>query len=336
MGLSEGDQQKLQKQVVFYFSDQNIMGDNFLLGQVKSNEKGWVPLTVLATFKAVQAITTDIPEIAAALGGNDFLELDEEKKQVRRTTPLPEKWEPIPRTLYAKGFPEDEPREAIAEFFSQFGTVYKVMKRYYGKGSDKKAKTSVYIEFSAVEELEKALNAKPEYKDVKLEVMTKQDHVKELKGGDKKRKREEGAGDEDAPAAKAQTVTLPEGTSMKFTEVGEIEWTKVKDAVKQTALPRFCVVQEGTACVMFSSKEDMEKVAAKHKETPLTFGEAEAKVTPKECVVLDGEEEKKFRETMETKINAAKASGKAKGGKGGKKGKGKKGGKGGKGKGKKN
>ena len=88
----------------------------------------------------------------------------------------------VPRTLYAKGFPEDEDRALIATFFAQYGTVYKVMKRHYGSNADgtKKSKPSVYVQFSTVEEMQKAIDASPEYKDVKLEMLTKEQHMSQV------------------------------------------------------------------------------------------------------------------------------------------------------------
>ena len=85
---------KLAKQIAYYFSDPNIMTDKFLLERVRSNEKGWVELAVFLTFNKVKSLTTDVAVLQDAVAGLEGLELDEEKKNVRRTAPLPEKWDP--------------------------------------------------------------------------------------------------------------------------------------------------------------------------------------------------------------------------------------------------
>ena len=58
------------------------------------------------------------------------------------------------------------------------------------------------------------------------------------KGKDKKRKREDNDDANERPA-KVPTA-LPLGACLKFTNVGDIEWVKVKDAVKGVSLPRYC------------------------------------------------------------------------------------------------
>eukprot|EP01064_Diplonema_japonicum_P032508 TRINITY_DN612_c0_g1_i4.p1 TRINITY_DN612_c0_g1~~TRINITY_DN612_c0_g1_i4.p1 ORF type:complete len:351 (+),score=148.61 TRINITY_DN612_c0_g1_i4:34-1086(+) len=350
MPITEEQVKGLQKQIGFYFSNSNIMEDKFLLGQVKSNEEGWVDLSVLCTFNNVKKITTDVAELAQALKGVEGLVVSEENTKVRRTECLPKEWNPLPRTIYAKGFPTDVSLDVLEEFFAKQGKVYKVNRRAYpGKDANgnRKYKESVHVEFSTEEEAKKAVEAGLEYNDVKLVVMFKEQHDKEnadrrkkpeAEAGDK-RKREEGDEEVEAKKPKQEPIVLPKDASVIFTKIGEGEqrWKVVKTAVAEVATARFCVAEEGTAKLMFNTAEEASKVVAKHAETPFKFDD----VTPESCALIAGEDEEKFREAMTTQIEQLrsmqdKQKGGKKGGKGKGKGKGRKGGKGGKGKGKKN
>ena len=94
MGISDEQKAALKTQIVYYFSNPNIMEDAFLLEKVKSTEKGWVGADVFATFNMVKTITADVDEIMAAVTGAEGLETDAEAKAIRRVEPLPESWEP--------------------------------------------------------------------------------------------------------------------------------------------------------------------------------------------------------------------------------------------------
>eukprot|EP00755_Sulcionema_specki_P000020 Sspe_Gene.25026::Locus_10007_Transcript_2_2_Confidence_0.667_Length_1443::g.25026::m.25026/K11090/LA, SSB; lupus La protein len=263
MAITDEQKSQLVRQFRFYFSNSNIMKDKFLLGKVKENPEGWVQLAVLCTFNRVKAITTDVAEVASALEGIEGLELNADKTSIRRKEPLPEKWTPDERTLYAKGVPEDEDIEVLEKFFSQYGKVLMVQKRRAPRAGDVKYKNSVHIEFETVEDMQKALAAKPVYKDVPLEVMTKEAHDAERgpkKGKPAKRERDEDEKEEgEAKKAKEEEekeepIVLPRGASILFTEVGTSDWKVIKGALKDTADVRFCVVQDDTAKVMFHSE----------------------------------------------------------------------------------
>ena len=50
-------------QVHYYFSPENLHRDDFLRSQMDPNE-GWVNIQLLATFRALQRLTTDVHLIA--------------------------------------------------------------------------------------------------------------------------------------------------------------------------------------------------------------------------------------------------------------------------------
>eukprot|EP01060_Flectonema_neradi_P013940 TRINITY_DN2065_c1_g1_i1.p1 TRINITY_DN2065_c1_g1~~TRINITY_DN2065_c1_g1_i1.p1 ORF type:complete len:337 (+),score=105.66 TRINITY_DN2065_c1_g1_i1:46-1056(+) len=334
MGVTDEQKAAMQKQICYYFSDSNIMGDKFLLGKVKDNAEGWVDLSVLATFNKIKQITAEVAEIAACLEGAAGLAVNEDKTKVRRTEPLPTEWNPTPRTIYVKGLPEEEELSVLHEFFGKFGKVNKVSKRSFRgklKEGQSRWKKSAYVEFSTEAEALKAIEEITCYKDgdEKLIVMSQEAHQKEVAQYEKPKEKRSREDDEDENGTKEAKVELPEMASVRFTEVGDAGFLVVKTELeKKVSRARFCVVADGVATVMLDSKEDADTIMAANAETPFVF----EGVTPKECIRLEGEQEVSFRTEMNAKVAELRAKTRTGGGggKGGKKG-GKKGRKGGKG-----
>ncbi|KAE8267219.1 hypothetical protein A4X09_0g5118 [Tilletia walkeri] len=69
-------------QLDFYFSPRNLEGDFFLRQRMDSN--GWVPIPVVAAFKKVRQITTDVNVIRDAMLYSYNLEVDMENWRVRK------------------------------------------------------------------------------------------------------------------------------------------------------------------------------------------------------------------------------------------------------------
>ncbi|VDN99951.1 unnamed protein product [Rodentolepis nana] len=81
---------KILKQIEFYFSDANILKDQFILKAVKSNKEGWVKLSIVAAFRRVQVLTSDEDLIRKVLQRSEQLEVSEDGTRIRRRNPLPE------------------------------------------------------------------------------------------------------------------------------------------------------------------------------------------------------------------------------------------------------
>uniref|UniRef100_A0A452HH37 HTH La-type RNA-binding domain-containing protein n=1 Tax=Gopherus agassizii TaxID=38772 RepID=A0A452HH37_9SAUR len=81
--------QKLVTQVEYYFSDENLEKDAFLLKHVRRNKMGYVSVKLLTSFKKVKHLTRDWRITAYALKYSDILELNEDSRKVRRNTPVP-------------------------------------------------------------------------------------------------------------------------------------------------------------------------------------------------------------------------------------------------------
>jgi lupus La protein len=94
-------EEKILKQVEFYFSDSNLPHDKFLRSLVANDPQGFVSIETIASFKKMKELTTDIKEIIKAIHTSDFVEVDKEEKNVRRSTPLPENSKQDDRSIYA-------------------------------------------------------------------------------------------------------------------------------------------------------------------------------------------------------------------------------------------
>ncbi|KAL8196949.1 UNVERIFIED_CONTAM: La- protein 6 [Gekko kuhli] len=80
---------KLVAQIEYYFSDENLEKDAFLLKHVRRNKMGYVSVKLLTSFKKVKHLTRDWRTTAYALKFSEVLELNEDNRKVRRNTPVP-------------------------------------------------------------------------------------------------------------------------------------------------------------------------------------------------------------------------------------------------------
>ncbi|CAN8005363.1 unnamed protein product [Ixodes hexagonus] len=127
-GSSEEDDELTQRivaQVEFYFSDENILRDSFLLKHVRRNREGYVSLKLMASFRKVKSLTKNWELVREALRSSSTrLEVNAEGTKVRRRDPLPDHDETAPsRTVVAYPLPDRVSVEAVAEMFSRCGAI---------------------------------------------------------------------------------------------------------------------------------------------------------------------------------------------------------------------
>src|SRR3990167_2929182 len=79
----EGDALKeaILKQVEFYFSQQNLATDGFLVSQMDENR--YVLLSLIASFTKLKAITTDINLIIESLKNSTIVELSPDNQKIK-------------------------------------------------------------------------------------------------------------------------------------------------------------------------------------------------------------------------------------------------------------
>lgn len=65
------------KQIEYYFSDENLHDDNYLLSLL--DEHGWVSISRISDFNRLKKMTTSIPLILDSLRSSNFIEIQDEK-----------------------------------------------------------------------------------------------------------------------------------------------------------------------------------------------------------------------------------------------------------------
>jgi la-related protein 6 len=123
---SDETKAKIQAQVEFYMSDENLTKDAFLLKHVRRHKEGFVNLKLITSFKKVKNITKDYRVVAESLKDSELLVMNAEATKIRRKKPLPpELGERNPgRTVVVTKLPLQDPSiEKVAEMFSKYGPI---------------------------------------------------------------------------------------------------------------------------------------------------------------------------------------------------------------------
>ncbi|CUM48701.1 unnamed protein product [Debaryomyces tyrocola] len=113
-------EEKVKKQVEFYFSDSNLQTDKFLWRIYEAND-GWVELKTILTFGRMRQYRPE-EKVIAALKTSDKLVLSPKEDMVRRKDPLKE-FNELKNTrkrnsVHIEGFPNETTQEDLEEFFN--------------------------------------------------------------------------------------------------------------------------------------------------------------------------------------------------------------------------
>ncbi|KAL6527174.1 hypothetical protein OROGR_016264 [Orobanche gracilis] len=118
--------QKIIKQVEFYFSDINLATTDQLFGLMSKDPEGYVPLSVLASFKKIKTAIIDIPQLAGILWSSNKLLVSEDGTKVKRKHPLSiSDMEELQdsRIVVAENLPKDHSHQNLMNIFSSVGSV---------------------------------------------------------------------------------------------------------------------------------------------------------------------------------------------------------------------
>ncbi|CAN8245909.1 unnamed protein product [Cochlearia groenlandica] len=158
--------QKIIRQVEYYFSDENLPTDKFLLTAIKKTKKGFVPIATIATFNKMKKLTRDHALIVSALKESSFLVVSQDGKKVKRLSPLPEIMDPKIFTVLVENLPEDHSDENIREIFGKAGSIKSVSicdpsaAEQSEKGGKKEkfisTRLHAFVEYETMEAAEKA------------------------------------------------------------------------------------------------------------------------------------------------------------------------------------
>ncbi|XP_051128502.1 la-related protein 6A [Andrographis paniculata] len=167
--LSDDLRGKIIKQVEYYFSDENLPSDKFLMKYVTKNAEGYVPIGLIASFRKMKKLTKDTSFIATALKESSFLVISSNGKKVKRLHPLPltEFRDPMVCTVLVENLPEDHSVENLRRLFGEAGNIKSITIREPHDAREQKKctvaeklisrKLHALVEYDAVEAAEKAV-----------------------------------------------------------------------------------------------------------------------------------------------------------------------------------
>ncbi|KAH6934606.1 hypothetical protein HPB50_025692 [Hyalomma asiaticum] len=173
---------KIIKQVEYYFGDLNLPDDKFLQKKLALDD-GWVTVEVLLTFNKLRRLTQEANVVVDALrkSTSELLELSEDGTKVRRSLlhPLPDESERRQNidelSVFVRGFPLTITVDELLQFFGQFGNCISVFKRRHPK--TRMSVGSVYATFATKDEVDAFLAMKSvQYNGVELTRAIKQTH----------------------------------------------------------------------------------------------------------------------------------------------------------------
>ncbi|XP_066398438.1 la-related protein 6C-like [Miscanthus floridulus] len=117
--------QKIVKQVEYQFSDINLVANEFLLKIMNKDTEGYVPLSVIASWKKIKSLGATNQMLVKALRTSTKLNVSDDGKKVRRRQPFTEKHkeELQSRMIIAENLPEDSSRNSLEKIFGVVGSV---------------------------------------------------------------------------------------------------------------------------------------------------------------------------------------------------------------------
>ncbi|KAI4298261.1 hypothetical protein L6164_031839 [Bauhinia variegata] len=169
-GVSSDDLKlKIIKQVEYYFSDENLSTDKYLMSFIRKNKQGFVPISVIASFRKMKKLTRDYSFIAAALRESSLLVVSADGKKVKRLNPF--RFEAVRDsklyTVLVENLPEDHSKENIQRIFIEAGNIKNISIHdpHLNAGSAKYGKHEILtssklhalVEFETIEAVEKAV-----------------------------------------------------------------------------------------------------------------------------------------------------------------------------------
>jgi len=319
--MAESIEDKIRKQVEFYFSDSNYPRDKFLRAQASLDEEGYVPLSVISTFTRIKNLTTDLNLIAAALKTSEVVQVNTDGTKVRRNTPLPQEDLSSKKSIYAKGFPVGT---TIDDITAAFDPKFKVACVRIRKTLDKKPKESAFIEFSTVDEAKAAVESKPKFQDKDLLVYLKNDYVEMKKQEHKQQKDAKGEGEGSSnnnaeggggKKRKVEEERPLEGSIIHFTGLGQgVDREALKSAFEkfgEIAFVDYFRDQE-TGYIRFKGQGDAKKAADAAAAEPIEVVGKKMTVT-----LVEGDQLKEYHKKVQIKQKSRAKGGGFKGKRGG-------------------
>ena len=126
--VSEELKQKVKTQIEYYFSDENLLKDSFLLKHINRNKQGYVSLKLVASLRKIKSLTKDWEVVLGAVMCSDLLEINAEKTKIRRKAPPPQiDMTHVSKTLVATNLSDENTTVAqLEQIFGRYGGIQHV------------------------------------------------------------------------------------------------------------------------------------------------------------------------------------------------------------------
>nr|SVE86367.1 EOG090X0CQA [Daphnia similis]SVE86995.1 EOG090X0CQA [Daphnia similis]SVE87617.1 EOG090X0CQA [Daphnia similis] len=313
---------KIIRQIEYYFGDFNLPRDKFLKEQVGVND-GWIPITTMLKFARLSQLTMNPKFIFSALKKSDsgLMEIDESASKIRRskTKPVPEETadnlaEVKARTIYCKGFPKEGMSiDKLLDFFQSFQTVVNIKMRYFKTKDDcSKFKGSVNVTFATKEDASKFMSLDSvKYNDYTLQRQwsAEWEKEKEQEYEDRRKRKEKKIAQENGNATKPddkvkeekEKIVLSRGAVLKLVNLPSgID----RDAIKQAFstypadIAHVEITPDNTAFVRLRGENDGKLVLDKLENKKISVNDASVEVS-----LLEGEEEETYLKKAEDNVN---------------------------------
>ncbi|XP_006660346.1 la-related protein 6B-like [Oryza brachyantha] len=172
-GLPEDVARRVVKQVEFYFSDVNLATTEHLMKFMVRDPEGFVPMTVVASFRKIRELVSERSSLAAVLRTSAELVISDDGKKVRRRVPFTEAdaEEVQSRIVVAENLREEHRYPNLMKIFSAFGSVKSIRTCYpqgdaAGTSTGKASKIEMlfankvhaFVEYETVDDAEKAVS----------------------------------------------------------------------------------------------------------------------------------------------------------------------------------
>lgn len=127
--------ERIMKQVEWYFSDENLLKDSFLMKHINRNKQGYVSLKLVASLRKVKTLTKDWQAVLVSVRDSSLLALNDEETKIRRIAPAPKvDYSHVSRTIIITNYPNSDPTiHDIEKQFGRFGDVTLVRMLHPGR-----------------------------------------------------------------------------------------------------------------------------------------------------------------------------------------------------------
>lgn len=230
---------KITKQVEYYFSDINLATTEHLMRFITKDPEGYVPISVVASFKKIKALVQSNSMLASALRTSSKLVVTEDGNRVKREQPFTESdlEELQARIVVAENLPDDHCYQNLMKIFSAVGSVKTIRTCYpqtpngTGPVTNRSAKLDMlfanklhaFVEYDTIDGAEKAIVVLNDERNWRSGLRVRLLNTCMAKGGKGRKGGHEtdGHGEEDVSTSDQSNDKHPEETSQPSDALGE-------------------------------------------------------------------------------------------------------------------